>query len=367
MTTRAETGLLVIADLTGYSAYLGRAELEHAPVIAGDLLDTIIGRLEPPFRLSKLEGDAAFLFAEDGRAGPALFVDAIVAAYSAFRRRLRSIEAATTCGCDACGLAPELDLKVVLHHGAFVRSRIAGRDELAGPAVIVAHRLLKGTAVRIEGHGPTGPRGIAAITTAALDALAPALDRELLPRHAESIEHLGDIETHVLDLEALWQAEGTVRRVDIDPTRAVLALETRLGAGIAEAWDLVTAPDLRSRWQGTIETVDGPGDADLSRCVTGRLAALEEVVDWQPYQHVGRRVTIPGLGTLDASVDLEADGTSTRVRFGWLLADETTVDEATKAVFIDEQRAAVRRLGRLRPGDRVSLAGSPEGSIEGAP
>ena len=66
MASKPETGFLVIADLTGYTAYLAGSEIEHAPTIAGDLLETIVGRLEPPFRLMKFEGDAAFLFVEDG-------------------------------------------------------------------------------------------------------------------------------------------------------------------------------------------------------------------------------------------------------------------------------------------------------------
>src|SRR6188508_3753198 len=144
MAATPETGFLVLADLTGYTAYLSRSELEHAPAIAGDLLETIVGRLEPPFRLAKFEGDAAFLFAEDGRADGSLLLDAIEASYLAFRRRLRSIDAATSCDCNSCRLAPRLDLKVFLHHGSYVHSRIAGRDELAGPDVILAHRLLKG-------------------------------------------------------------------------------------------------------------------------------------------------------------------------------------------------------------------------------
>ena len=45
-------------------------------------------------------------------------------------------------------LAPRLDLKLFVHHGPYVRSRIAGRDELAGTDVILAHRLLKGAASR---------------------------------------------------------------------------------------------------------------------------------------------------------------------------------------------------------------------------
>jgi len=51
MSATAESGTLVLADLTGYTAYLSRSEIEHAPTIAGDLLETIVGRLEPPFRI----------------------------------------------------------------------------------------------------------------------------------------------------------------------------------------------------------------------------------------------------------------------------------------------------------------------------
>ena len=149
-----ERGFLLLADLTGYTSYLARGELAHAPVIAGDLLETVVGRLEPPFRLAKLEGDAAFLFAEEGRAEPALLLDAIVASYLAFRRRLRSIEAASACDCKACALAPRLDLKAFVHYGDYLRSTIAGRDELSGADVIVAHRLLKGAgAASAAGRG----------------------------------------------------------------------------------------------------------------------------------------------------------------------------------------------------------------------
>ena len=166
MASTPETGFLVIADLTGYTAYLTGSEIEHAPVIAGDLLETIVGRLEPPFRLMKFEGDAAFLFVEDGRADGSLLLDAIEAAYVAFRRRLRSIDQATSCDCNSCRLAPRLDLKLFVHHGSFIRGRIAGRDELAGADVILVHRLLKGTTAA-EARG----NGFVLFTSAAVAAL----------------------------------------------------------------------------------------------------------------------------------------------------------------------------------------------------
>ena len=46
MAAATQSGFLVLADLTGYTAYLAGSELEHAPTIAGDLLETIVGRLD---------------------------------------------------------------------------------------------------------------------------------------------------------------------------------------------------------------------------------------------------------------------------------------------------------------------------------
>jgi hypothetical protein len=345
MSTTPETGFLVIADLTGYTAYLTRSELEHAPAIAGDLLETIVGRLDPPFRLAKFEGDAAFLYVEDGRADGSLLLDAIEASYLAFRRRLRSIDQATSCDCNSCRLAPRLDLKVFVHHGSYVRSRIAGRDELAGPDVILVHRLLKGAAAAaVPGYG------FALFTAAAV----AALDLEPIglgfAASEETIEHLGRVSTFVLNLEARWQSESTVRRLDLGATGLVLDLEATVHAAPpANVWALLTTPALRTRWEGPLvidETSPNGrrGVGTLAQCVTGRLATLEEIVDWQPFDHVGWRLAVPGLGPIDATADLEAVEGGTRVRVRWQSTGTQPLDPA------DVQRVRVEReaaFGRL--------------------
>jgi len=317
MATSVTTGFLVIADLTGYTAYLSGSEIEHAPAIAGDLLETIVGRLEPPFRLTKLEGDAAFLYAEDGRADGSLLLDAIEAAYNAFRRRLRSIDQATTCDCNSCRLAPRLDLKLFVHHGTYVRSRIAGRDELAGSDVILVHRLLKGAGA-VEARGS----GFALFTAAALRALQLDPDALALRPGVERIEHLGRVETFTLDLEARWQAESGERRIEIADADLAFAVDATLAAEPSVVWAHLTAPALRSRWEGPLvieETTAGGrrGVGTTSECVTGRLATLEEIVDWQPYDRVAWRLVVPGLGPVAATADLDGVGASTRLRVRW--------------------------------------------------
>ena len=47
----AERGHLVIADITGYTAFLSDSELEHAEDSLKDLLDLTIGQTKPPRRL----------------------------------------------------------------------------------------------------------------------------------------------------------------------------------------------------------------------------------------------------------------------------------------------------------------------------
>jgi hypothetical protein len=344
MASIRETGFLVIADLTGYTAYLSGSEIEHAPAIAGDLLETIVGRLEPPFRLTKFEGDAAFLFAEDGRADASLLLDAIEAAYIAFRRRLRSIDQATSCDCNSCRLAPRLDLKVFVHHGDFVRGRIAGRDELAGSDVILVHRLLKGTS-SAEARG----NGHVLFTAAAVDALGLDAAALGLRPGEEEIEHLGHVTTFTLDLEARWQKESVVRRVEIAEGDAILDVQATLAAEPSVVWGLLTSPALRTLWEGPLvieETSAGGrrGVGTTAQCVSGRLATLEEIVDWQPYDRVAWRLAVPGLGPVKATADLEPVEDGTRIRIRWAYVGDPPADGAAVERIRTDKQAAYGRL-----------------------
>ena len=360
-----ETGFLVIADLTGYTAYVAGSEIEHAPIIAGDLLETIVGRLDPPFRLAKLEGDAAFLFVEDGRADGSLLLDAVEAAYVAFRRRLRSIDQATSCDCNSCRLAPRLDLKLFVHHGSYVRGRIAGRDELAGSDVIVVHRLLKG-----ETAGASRANGFALLTSAAVDALHLDPDRLGLSRAEETIEHLGRVSTFVLDLEARWQAESSIRRLDAGwaDGEPLAEIDTVVAADPATVWAHLTSPGLRATWEGPIvfeEALEGGrrGVGSRSQCITGRLATLEEIVDWQPW------TTWPGDSWSRASDRSRPPPTSRSSgrapAFGsdGRPSAEATVDPADARRFRADKEAAAGRLASVAAGP-VPVPAGPRRTLD---
>jgi hypothetical protein len=283
-------------------------------------------------------------------------VDAVEAAYLAFRRRLRSIDSASSCECNSCRLAPRLDLKLFVHHGSYVRALIAGREELAGPDVILAHRLLKGD-VAASARG----NGFALFTDAAVAALGLDAAAEGLVGGEEVIEHLGTVPVQVLDLEARWQRETAARRLELGEAPSVLDLEATVAADRATVWAHLTTPALRTLWEGPLEiTETSPGGrrgvGTTSQCVTGRLATLEEVVDWQPWDHVGWRLAVPSLGPVEATADLEAAGEGTLVRLRWRYAGEGVPDADHVERIRDERAAALGRLERLLGGRRIAVA-----------
>ena len=148
---------LLLADISGYTGFMAGVEQAHgvdfsegipaAYSVLGALLGTVVEGLEPDFSIVKLEGDAVFAAAAaaslDGQGD--LVLEKLEAMYAAFvAGRTRAIPASDHL-CTACPSVAHLDLKVVLHRGHSVRQTVGSGSDLLGPAVTVAHRLLKNT------------------------------------------------------------------------------------------------------------------------------------------------------------------------------------------------------------------------------
>ena len=159
-------GTLLLADISGYTGFLnGVAQAHRALIIDADeppaayellsrLLDAMLAAIEPTFRLAKLEGDALFAVADGAAPAGAGILDCIRACHDAFNEQLGLAGSQWTCTCDSCSRIHDLGLKFVVHHGEYVVHRIANQEELAGPDVIVAHRLLKNHARDLVGSRP---------------------------------------------------------------------------------------------------------------------------------------------------------------------------------------------------------------------
>ena len=293
---KPELACLAIADITGYTRFLAGAELDHAQDILADLMGTVVTSLRPALRLAKLEGDAVFVYAiTDAIDGPGL-QDTIERSYFAFQRRLRDIRQASSCECNACILVPDLDLKFVLHHGQVVLQRIGTSEELVGSDVIVVHRLLKSGVSDATGIGAYAFYTDACLAAMALDDPSAAG----MVRHEEAFDDFGEIGGWVVDLHAVWAAEQKRARLVVQPKDAMHTYETIINAPPALVWEHLTSPRLRPQWQGGVEAVvrdAGPagrrGIGTVNHCMHGKDAVIEEVLDWQPNDHVTYRSLLP--------------------------------------------------------------------------
>ncbi len=337
--------VLLIADLSGYTGYLVGSEPEEAPLIAADLVQTIVDQFAGDYELAGLEGDAVFVHAPlEGTSGESVLAG-IASCYGAFRRRIESVRQATTCTCKACQLAPDLDLKFFVHVGTTVRQRIGGRDELAGRDVILVHRLLKDSA-----PATAGLRSYVLLTDAAVRALEIEPAASGLEIVRQSYEHFGEITAYAGVPSDLWlgSSEGAVD----DTAEALVDIEREFAASPAELWELLTVPTRREAWQGIERIEEVPGSSErgigtLSRCVARHLATMEEIVAWRPPNAFSRRTHTPGLGAVTEMYELwEVDG-ATRLRVRWYAADGAVkLPQALEASLPE----ALDRLAALTPG-----------------
>src|SRR5882724_1639196 len=238
MLPKTESACFVIADISGYTSFLAGVELDHAHDIIADLMNTLLKRLRPLFKLAKFEGDAAFVYAVADKVDGSRLQDAVESAYFAFRKRLRDMKQATSCTCKACSRMQDLDLKFVAHHGEFIRQKMGGREELAGSDVIVVHRLLKNAVnERLAGHA-YALYSDACIRTMGIDPAAQGL-----ADHHEKIDILGDVACWVRDLEAAWGQENDRQRNEVTRDKAAMVLEFDFAAPRPSVWDYFTMPE----------------------------------------------------------------------------------------------------------------------------
>lgn len=102
-------GPLVIADISGYTAFIADTELEHSREILTELLETIITSMNGQLRVAQLEGDAVCFV---GTATEPELHGCLEGCFLGFHRRLRDIKTATTCTRRACSTVGALTLKL---------------------------------------------------------------------------------------------------------------------------------------------------------------------------------------------------------------------------------------------------------------
>jgi len=291
---RSQQGYLVLADISGYTAFLTGTEIEHAQGIIQELTTLIRERLTPPMRFVKLEGDAVFCYGPDAAFpdGERL-LELIEVCYVDFSNRLLNMARGATCHCTACASIDTLGLKFVVHHGGYVIERDGDRDDLAGADVILVHRLLKNSIVE-----SLGIRAYAFFTAPCLEKMPVAF---ALPKHAETYESFGETAGGAHDLEPVLREMRESRREYITSADADCEITVDVPAPPAVVWGYLVDPLQRWRWErGPMHKHPDEdernargrtGNGAKSHCTHAVGAAMREIVDWRPYSYFTVRGT----------------------------------------------------------------------------
>lgn len=361
MLSKAQPTCFLIADISGYTMYLAEVELEHAQDILSDLILTIVDAVAPTFRLSKIEGDAAFTFTIGGTIDGSMLLDTLERCYFEFRRRRRDVMQATTCECNACRRIPGLDLKFVVHHGPALLQEVAGRQELIGLDAIVVHRLLKNEVV-----DRLGMSAYALISQKTIDASdIDPVELGMSP-HMETYDQIGDVPSWALDLERRWNEEEERLTVKVSPEESILDLPLQTKVPAQVAWEFLTKPGQRMTWQPWVTEVTvkgatggrrGPGSAN--HCMHGKDAVIEEILDWRPYDYVTDRTILEtpnGRVEILHTVELEPNDEGTIIHFRFAQPTSQREIEAMKEIGSAYEKALRGAFPNLLPQLDAALA-----------
>jgi uncharacterized protein YndB with AHSA1/START domain len=284
----AQKGYFILTDISGYTEFLTRSELDHAQDALQNLFDAQLAQIKYPFVISGFRGDAIFMYVpETNFCEPQSFLEALENLYFVFADTRRQMIQNTTCTCRACQNIAGLDLKMVVHYGEYAIQKLGDREELLGADVIVPHRMLKNHVIE-----KTGIQSYALFSEAAAEAAnLYQLAYPLVP-HSEVYEHIGEVDMQVLDLRVVWEREQEKHRFVLSPEDAWLTFEWDTPHPLSAVWEYLTTPRLEQQWAGydLVERTDSLGGrmrAESSyHCAHGEVNFFTKILDWKPFEYV---------------------------------------------------------------------------------
>lgn len=222
---------LVIADIGGYTRYMNwhRLALSHAQQTIADLLTAVIDGGRPLFKLAKLEGDAAFFYAELDRKKDVdeQLQKQILKIRTAFLSKQKQLLTDNICGCEPCSTIASLKLKFAAHDGEAAIQKVKRYRELAGPDVILVHRMLKNEVPVSE---------YVLLTETSIKHLDEPM-RAAVQSLSQQFEGFGNVTVHYLDFSRLPPPElpefkaSRARKAWLTMVRTARAVPTLLGFG----------------------------------------------------------------------------------------------------------------------------------------
>ena len=138
-----DNGLIIFADISGFTNYINISEIEHSQKNIARLLEALIDANELDLNVSEIEGDAIFFFTFESDISFLGLINQIRRMAHHFYSTLADLSSDMACKCGACSVLADLHIKFIVHTGNIGTIMIKDFCKLYGIDIIVAHKLLK--------------------------------------------------------------------------------------------------------------------------------------------------------------------------------------------------------------------------------
>lgn len=344
----ANKGYFILTDISGYTEFLTKSELDHAQDTLQNLFDVQLAQIKHPFIISGFRGDAIFMYVpETNFSEPQSFLESLEKLYIVFADTLRQMIYNTTCTCRACQNMSALDLKMVTHYGEYVIQKLGDREELLGADVIVPHRMLKNTVIE-----QTGIVSYALFSEAAAHASQLSDLAYPLVSHSETYQHLGEVKMQVLDLRKVWEREQEKQRFIVTKEDSWLTFEWDSLQPLATVWEYLTTPRLEKQWAGydsviRTDSLGGRFQTEATyHCAHGDVHFFNKILDWKPFEYVSLEQNISVGIKLVQTRYVHESPNGTRIIF-YIRQPDHPVPEELKQIVIGAYNQAAAGLVKM--------------------
>ena len=135
--------LLFVPDITGFTEFVNKTDIDHSQHIISELLENIIDSNQLGLEVSEVEGDAVVFYKTNETPGLGEIYEQAKNMFLKFHTHLKLYESQRICQCGACSTASNLSLKFIVHSGEIGFTTIKNNKKPFGADMILLHKLLK--------------------------------------------------------------------------------------------------------------------------------------------------------------------------------------------------------------------------------
>jgi len=324
------TGTFILADIGGYTTFLSDVGIEHAKEITSHLFNGMV-KVNERWKVGNVEGDCLFLYSSSPESPEDTFGQ-VRKLYESFRESVAEVASGSTCRCGACDRSGDLALKFVVHSGEFDTHEVAGRTELIGPDIVVAHRLLKNS---------VPVREYALFTTPLADVAGASGQRATTDR--DEYGDIGAVDYLYVDLQPVREAFEKSREIYLTEKDADVLVSVEIEASPELVWSVIKDHEKGPRWVPTLvelEPISGEfGDpGSVHTCLHGggvKVIHLVVAHDETGRRHTQRLWNLPLVneGYLGFEVRPSAVGAICNMYYSFT-SSLPIADEAAKSIFV---------------------------------